>query len=122
MKSEQAVFPNPCLEEEEEEEEEEEAEEEEEKKRFFYNLSPGHEVLLGEWRYSCTHSSTLALDGCEWSASRPGRFTPPPPRGKSIWYPLDRRLGGRQNQSGRGGEEKNSPSPCRDSNPQSSSR
>jgi hypothetical protein len=29
-----------------------------------------------EWRYSSTHSLTLALDGDEWSASRPGRFTP----------------------------------------------
>jgi hypothetical protein len=27
------------------------------------------------------------------------------------WYPLDRRLGGPQNRSGRGGEEKNSQSP-----------
>jgi len=29
---------------------------------------------LGEWRYSSTHSLTSALDGSEWSASRPGRF------------------------------------------------
>jgi hypothetical protein len=28
-----------------------------------------------EWRYSSTHSLTSALDGGEWSASRPGRFT-----------------------------------------------
>jgi hypothetical protein len=28
-----------------------------------------------EWRYSSTHSLTLALDGGEWSASQPGRFT-----------------------------------------------
>jgi hypothetical protein len=33
-------------------------------------------VLLGEWRYSSTHSWTSALDGGEWSASCPGRFTP----------------------------------------------
>jgi hypothetical protein len=26
--------------------------------------------------YSATHSLTSALDGGEWSASRPGRFTP----------------------------------------------
>jgi len=26
--------------------------------------------------YSHTHSLTSALDGGEWSASRPGRFTP----------------------------------------------
>jgi hypothetical protein len=30
------------------------------------------------------------------------------PQGKSRFYPLDRRLGGPQSQSGRGGEEKNS--------------
>jgi hypothetical protein len=32
------------------------------------------------------------------------------PQGKSPWYPLDRRLGGPQSLSGRGGEEKNSQS------------
>jgi len=31
--------------------------------------------------------------------------------GKSPWYPLDRRLGGPQNRSGRGGGEKNSQPP-----------
>jgi hypothetical protein len=31
---------------------------------------------IGEWGYSSTHSLTSALDGGEWSASRPGRFTP----------------------------------------------
>jgi hypothetical protein len=31
---------------------------------------------MGEWRYSSTHSLTSALDGGEWSASRPARFTP----------------------------------------------
>jgi hypothetical protein len=31
--------------------------------------------VLGEWRYSSTHSLTSALDGGEWSASRPGRLT-----------------------------------------------
>jgi len=30
------------------------------------------------------------------------------PQGKSLWYPLDRRLGGPQSCSGHGGEEKNS--------------
>jgi hypothetical protein len=43
-------------------------------------------------------------------------ITPPPP-GKSPWYPLDRNLGMPQSWSGRGGEEKNPPPPCRDSNP-----
>jgi hypothetical protein len=28
---------------------------------------------------SSTHSLTSALDGGEWSVSKPGRFTPPPP-------------------------------------------
>jgi hypothetical protein len=32
-------------------------------------------MRIGEWRYSSTHSLTLALDVGEWSASRPGRFT-----------------------------------------------
>jgi hypothetical protein len=32
------------------------------------------------------------------------------PQGRSPWYPLDRRLGGSQNRSGDGGEEKNSQS------------
>jgi hypothetical protein len=58
-----------------------------------------------EWRYSSTHSLTSALDGGEWSHSRPGRFTL---KGKSTWYPLARRLGGPQSRFGRGGEEKNS--------------
>jgi hypothetical protein len=40
---------------------------------------------------------TSALDGGEWSASRPGHFTL-----------RDRRLGGHQNRSGLGGGEKNS--------------
>jgi hypothetical protein len=54
--------------------------------------------------YSSTHSWPRHWVGGEWSASRPGCFTP----GKSPWYPLDRRLGGSQGRSGRGGEEKNS--------------
>jgi hypothetical protein len=33
------------------------------------------------------------------------------PQGKSPWYPLDRRLGGLQSRSGRGGEKKNSQPP-----------
>jgi hypothetical protein len=31
---------------------------------------------VGDWSYSSTHSLTSALDGGEWLASRPGRFTP----------------------------------------------
>jgi hypothetical protein len=59
------------------------------------------------WRYSSTYSLTTALGGGKWLASRPGRFIP----GKSLCYPLDRRLGGPQSRSGRGGEEKNSQPP-----------
>jgi hypothetical protein len=42
----------------------------------FFTVLPYPEGVLGEWRYSSTHSLTSALDGGEWSASRPGRFTP----------------------------------------------
>jgi hypothetical protein len=45
---------------------------------------------------------TSALAGGEWSASRPGRFTP----GKEPRYSLDRRLDGPQSRYGRRGEEK----------------
>jgi hypothetical protein len=41
-----------------------------------FNSAPHHEGVLGEWKYSSTHSLTSALEGGEWSASRPGRFTP----------------------------------------------
>jgi hypothetical protein len=47
---------------------------------------------------------TSALDGGEWSVSRPCRFYR---RGKSPRYPLDTMLGGPQSQSGRCGEEQN---------------
>jgi hypothetical protein len=56
-----------------------------------------------------------ALDGGEWSASRPGHLTPR----ESPWYPLDRRLGGFQSRSGHGGYEKNS-QPRRESKRRSS--
>jgi hypothetical protein len=54
-----------------------------------FNWAPRHEGVLGEWTYSSTHSLTSVLDEGEWSASRPGRFTPR--------YTLDRRLDGPQN-------------------------
>jgi hypothetical protein len=38
------------------------------------------------------------------------------PQGKTPWYPLDRRLGGPQSRSGRGGEEESSQA-RRESNP-----
>jgi hypothetical protein len=42
----------------------------------LFNWAPRHQVVLGEWRYNATHSLTSALERGEWSASRPGRFTP----------------------------------------------
>jgi hypothetical protein len=50
-----------------------------------------------ETRYSSYSFSTSALDGGEWSASRPGRALAP---GKGPQYPLYRRLGGPQIRSG----------------------
>jgi hypothetical protein len=49
-----------------------------------FNSAPRHESVMEEWRYSSTHSLTLALDGGEWSASRPGRFIP----GKEPLVPI----------------------------------
>jgi hypothetical protein len=43
---------------------------------LFLNRASRHEGALGDWMYSATHSLTLTLHGGEWSASRPGRFTP----------------------------------------------
>jgi hypothetical protein len=47
-----------------------------------------------------THKKTSAIDGGEWSASRPAALYS---RGKDPPYPLDRRLGGPQSRSGRRG-------------------
>jgi hypothetical protein len=86
-----------------------------------FNRAPRHEGVLGEWRYSSTHS-TLALNGVV-------SFTPRPlyPHGKSPCYPMDRSLGGPQSRSERGGEAKNSQAPTgnrtlepRSSSPQAS--
>ena len=46
--------------------------------------------------YRSTLSLTSALDVCGWSTPFPGHFTP----GKGTQYPLYRRLGGPQGQSG----------------------
>jgi hypothetical protein len=42
----------------------------------LFKWASRHGGVLGEWRYTSTHSLTSALDGGEWSASRPGRFNP----------------------------------------------
>jgi hypothetical protein len=57
----------------------------------------GHERPEGEQRYSSTLSLTSAVDEGGWLTPRPGRFT----SGKENRYPLHRRLGGPQGQSGR---------------------
>jgi hypothetical protein len=37
------------------------------------------------WMYSATHSLTSELEGCEWSALRPGRFTPKDRAPDTYW-------------------------------------
>jgi hypothetical protein len=72
-------------------------------------LSKHHVIkTYWEWGYNSKHSMNSVLDGDEWSASRPGRFTP---QGKGPRYPLDRRLVWPQSQSGHGVEEKRSQPP-----------
>jgi hypothetical protein len=42
----------------------------------LFQLSTTPWRRIGEWRYGFTNFLTSALDGGEWSASLPGRFTP----------------------------------------------
>jgi hypothetical protein len=66
------------------------------------NWALRHEGVWGSW---CIDPLFLDLDtSWRWLVS----FTPLPlySRGKSLRYPLDRRLGGPQSRSGRSGEEK----------------
>jgi hypothetical protein len=77
-----------------------------------FNLAPYHEDVLGSGGIP---SRILDLGTWwRWMVS----FTPRPLylQRKSHWHRLDRRLGGTQYRSGRGGEEKNS-HPLRESNP-----
>jgi hypothetical protein len=80
-----------------------------------FNGAPRHE---GELRSGGIAPSILALctrwRGVVSFTIRP-RY-PPPPQGISLWYTLDRNLGGPQSRFGSGGEEKDSQS-YRDSNP-----
>jgi hypothetical protein len=50
-----------------------------------FNWAPRHGGVLGEWRYTSTYSLTSALVGGEWSASRPGRFTPRERTPSTYW-------------------------------------
>jgi len=56
---------------------------------------------------------TLAIDGCEWSSSHTGHFSPGE---RALQYPLDRRLGGLQSQSGHGGGKEKNSFPFQDKN------
>jgi hypothetical protein len=77
------------------------------------NHAPRYEDVWGS-RGICSPFLYSALNGVVSFT-----FLPLYPRGKSIRYPLDRRLGGRQSRSSRCGDEKNLFS-CRESNPNSS--
>jgi hypothetical protein len=46
---------------------------------FPFNRAPPHEGVLGEWRYSCTHYLTSALDG--------GKEPPVPIGYEAGWVP-----------------------------------
>jgi hypothetical protein len=70
----------------------------------LFNWAPRHEGVLREWMYSSTH-----LDiGSRWRWMVSFTSRPLYPQGKTPWYLLNRRLGGSQSRSGRGGKEKNS--------------
>jgi hypothetical protein len=82
-----------------------------------------HIEVQGERRYNSYWFSTSALEGGEWSASRPGHVLAPE---KDPRCPLYRRLGGPQNRSGHRNYRKNPfasagdrTSIARSSNPQS---
>jgi hypothetical protein len=72
-----------------------------------------HGGAWGKRRYGSYSFLASALDGDEWSASRPGRALP---RGKDPRYPLCRKLGGPKSRSGHRGYRKII-CPCRGSNP-----
>jgi hypothetical protein len=70
----------------------------------FFWLSTTPWRRIGEWRYSSAHYLTSALDGGEWSASHPGRFTLTERIPRTHW--IGDWVG--HSRSGRDGEEKNS--------------
>jgi hypothetical protein len=51
---------------------------------LFFNWAPQHEGLLGEWRYSSTHSLTSALDGVSGQLRAPVALAP----GKEPLVPI----------------------------------
>jgi hypothetical protein len=80
------------------------------------NKAQRHEDVLKDWRYSSMHSLTSALDGDEWSALHPGRFT-----SREIVH-VTHCIGGSVGlRAGLDMVSKKIPIPRRDSNPRSSS-
>jgi hypothetical protein len=67
------------------------------------NYTPRHKDVWGSGRIAL-HILTSALDGGEWPASCPGRFT----TGERVPIPIGEEAGGPQSRSRRGGEEENS--------------
>jgi hypothetical protein len=80
---------------------------------LFFKWAPRHESILGEWRYSSTHSLSWTVDRGEWSATRPGRLTPRERAPGTHW------IGGWKGpRAGLDGAVKRKiPSPRRESNP-----
>jgi hypothetical protein len=72
-----------------------------------FNWAPRHEGVLGAEVQLHAFSDL----GTRWRWVVSFMSQPLYPQGKSPWYSLDRRLGGSQTRSGRGGEEKNSQPP-----------
>jgi hypothetical protein len=73
--------------------------------KFSVCLSTTPWTRMGEWIYI----STRLINLCEWRWVV--SFTPRSlyPQRKSPWYPLDKRLGGPQSRSGRGGKRSKTP-------------
>jgi hypothetical protein len=66
-----------------------------------------HHTIKAYWGSGSIAPRILDLGTrCRWVVSF--KLRPFYPQRKRPWYPLDRRLDGPQNRSGRGGEEKNS--------------
>jgi hypothetical protein len=81
-----------------------------------FKLSTAPWRRIGEWRYSSTHSLISALDGGEWSASRPNLFASRERAPGTHW--IGGWVGPRADLDA---VKRKIPSLCRDSNPRSSS-
>jgi hypothetical protein len=68
---------------------------------------------IGDWTHSFMHSLTSALDGGDWLASRPGRFTPRERPPTTHW--IGGWVGPRASLDM--GSKRKIPSPCQELNP-----